>query len=137
MGAGPAMGIGGVGGLGGAGSGPAMGMGGVGGLGGAGSGPAMGMGGVGGLDAAGSGEGGSPAAIGIGVGGGGGGGGGGGADTNRSDRSSDVGGGVWPLGFGRFADAGAGGNEALGSKNGCAAISSGASIPSCGRKSLS
>nr|WP_250578420.1 hypothetical protein [Mycobacterium tuberculosis] len=133
------MGIGGVGGLGGAGSGPAMGMGGVGGLGGAGSGPAMGMGGVGGLDAAGSGEGGSPAAIGIGVGGGGGrgGGGGGGADTNRSDRSSDVGGGVWPLGFGRFADAGAGGNEALGSKNGCAAISSGASIPSCGRKSLS
>nr|WP_234813399.1 hypothetical protein [Mycobacterium tuberculosis] len=137
MGAGPAMGIGGVGGLGGAGSGPAMGMGGVGGLGRAGSGPAMGMGGVGGLDAAGSGEGGSPAAIGIGVGGGGGGGGGGGADTNRSDRSSDVGGGVWPLGFGRFADAGAGGNEALGSKNGCAAISSGASIPSCGRKSLS
>nr|WP_251826568.1 hypothetical protein [Mycobacterium tuberculosis] len=119
------------------GAGPAMGMGGVGGLGGAGSGPAMGMGGVGGLDAAGSGEGGSPAAIGIGVGGGGGGGGGGGADTNRSDRSSDVGGGVWPLGFGRFADAGAGGNEALGSKNGCAAISSGASIPSCGRKSLS
>ncbi|CKN11605.1 Uncharacterised protein [Mycobacterium tuberculosis] len=114
-----------------------MGIGGVGGLGGAGSGPAMGMGGVGGLDAAGSGEGGSPAAIGIGVGGGGGGGGGGGADTNRSDRSSDVGGGVWPLGFGRFADAGAGGNEALGSKNGCAAISSGASIPSCGRKSLS
>nr|WP_234876061.1 MULTISPECIES: hypothetical protein [Mycobacterium tuberculosis complex] len=121
------------------GAGPAMGIGGVGGLGGAGSGPAMGMGGVGGLDAAGSGEGGSPAAIGIGVGGGGGegGGGGGGADTNRSDRSSDVGGGVWPLGFGRFADAGAGGNEALGSKNGCAAISSGASIPSCGRKSLS
>ncbi len=84
----------------------------------------MGMGG-GGLDAAGSRQGGSPAddrhelaegGGGVGVAAAG--------PTQAADRSSDVRGGVWPLGFSRLPMRAPAETEALGSKNGCAAISS-------------